>query len=189
MTAHCLRWVNTLRPPVEPIALPRAEALPEHLHPCGIWGDLLESPTEREEMGSPPRWPPPDMDTMEPPPGVTMVYPTVRDPAGRETAAVLPSRRRGEREEPEPRRRPTAEERERRKRARTEREPGTVAAAAPSEAPSTSSAAVPPTPPEPSSAQEEPRTSVAPATPQAEDPLQTPLARALTGKHSHYPYT
>ena len=67
--ARCLRWVDTRRPPQEPLYLTRAEALPENLHPCGVWGDLLESPTEREEMrpASPPRWPPPTMDDLVPP--------------------------------------------------------------------------------------------------------------------------
>ena len=182
MTAHCLRWVNTRRPPVEPIALPRAEALPELLHPCGVWGDVLESPTEREEMGPSESWPPPDMDSIDPPPGVTMVFPAVRDPAGREAATVVPSRQQVE--PPARRQRPTAEERRKRSRGVP-----TSPAAAPAEEPSTPSAAAPKAPPAPPQATavrpqvpEETQAPAAPATPQPAALLETPLARALTGE-------
>lgn len=119
MPAHCLRWVDTRHPPVEPVHLTRTEALPENLHPGGVWGDLLESPTEREEMGPPAEWPPPDLERLGTPADVGLVFPVVRSPAEREAGAVPPERRAAP---PAPRVRPTAEERERR--SRTEAAPG-----------------------------------------------------------------
>ena len=113
MPAHCLRWVDTRNPPAEPVVLTRTEALPENLHPGGVWGDLLESPTEREEMGPPAEWPPPDLERLGTPPDVGLVFPVLRSPAEREAGAVPPARPSGS---AAPRVRPTAEERERRTR-------------------------------------------------------------------------
>ena len=183
VTAHCLRWVNSRCPPVEPIALPRSEALPELLHPCGVWGDVLESPTEREEMGPSESWPPPDMDSIDPPPNVTMVFPAVRDPAGREASTVVPSRQ--QEGPPAPRQRPTAEERRKRSRAVP------AGPAAPQvEEPSTPSAVAPKAPPVPPRAvaeqpqvvSEETQAPAVPAAPQQAALLETRLARALTGE-------
>lgn len=88
VAAHCLRWVDVNNPPTEPVTLDRREALPENLHPCGVWGDLLDSPTEREEMGPPPVWPPPDLEALGTPGNVGLVVPAVRGPAEREERAV-----------------------------------------------------------------------------------------------------
>ena len=161
LTFRCSRWVDTRNPPVEPLVMPRAEALPEHLHPCGVWGDLLESPTEREGMGPAPQWPLPGVEELGPPPEVTLLYPAVRDPAGREAAAAAPPRREAEPAAAPPRQRPTAEER--RKRARTERAP------APAARPSRRTPSSTPS-------------SAAPSAPSLSGLLETPLVRALAGE-------
>lgn len=90
--AHCLRWVDVNNPPTEPVTLTRREALPENLHPCGVWGDLLESPTDREELGPPPVWPPLDLDALGTPESVGLVVPAVRGPAERESSVVAVQR-------------------------------------------------------------------------------------------------
>ena len=89
-----LRWVDSRRPDLRPQRLSPIDALPEYLHPCGVWGDLLESPTEREEEEPYPPLPMPDMDKVEPPPGATYVFPVLRDPLGREAHSVRTSLRR-----------------------------------------------------------------------------------------------
>ena len=85
---HSLRWVDTENPPREPVTLGRTQALPENLHPCGVWGDLLESPTEREGMRAPPEWPPPDLERLGSPASAGLVLPAVRGPAGSPAAAT-----------------------------------------------------------------------------------------------------
>ena len=92
VAARCLRWVNRNNPPAEPVALTRREALPENLRPCGVWGDLLESPTEREELGPPPVWPPPDLEALEMGECAGLVLPAVRSPAEREESVVAVAR-------------------------------------------------------------------------------------------------
>ena len=89
VTAHCLRWVDRDHPPVEPVALDRREALPENLHPCGVLGDLLESPTVREEMQAPRVWPPGDLESLGSPESVGLVVPSVRRPAEREAEVAV----------------------------------------------------------------------------------------------------
>lgn len=88
--ARCLRWVNRNNPPSEPIVLTPEEGIPQHLHPCGIWGDLLESPTQREEVRphSPPRWPPREVEDLGDVPERDVVFPGVRAPALRERRRV-----------------------------------------------------------------------------------------------------
>ena len=111
VTVRCLRWVNTREPHDEPLVIPRIEALPS-LHPCGVWGDILESPTRREEPTASAPWPPPGMDDIEPPPNVSILYPVLRDPAGREVGGVVPPSRHSP-----PRRRQAAERARKRLRA------------------------------------------------------------------------
>lgn len=131
--ARCLRWVDTRNPPVEPVQLGRREALPENLHPCGVWGDLQDSPTERGEMGPASEWPLPGIESLGTPADHKILFPVLRSPAEREASAVPP---RIQPAPAAPRVRPTAEERG--KRVRTEpaaaaRQPGAARAPEPAE--------------------------------------------------------
>ena len=134
VAASCLGWVDRNNPPTAPVNLTRRERLPEHLHPCGVWGDLLESPTEREEMGPYAAWPPPDLAALGRPEDVGLVVPAVRTPAEREESAVPPRRPR-----PTPRAEGRSRVETRSKRARVEETP----AVTPSEGGAESSAQVP----------------------------------------------
>lgn len=76
----CVFWVQE--------NLARTEALPESLHPCGEWGDLLESPTEREEFGPSPVWPPLDLEALGVPEIAGVVVPAVRGRPEREESVI-----------------------------------------------------------------------------------------------------